>query len=167
MSHTCSSLLMHCMDFRFGKKMKEFMEQNNLLGDADLVSIAGAAQNIVKPETQAFALRQLEISKDLHGMKIVHLVNHTDCGAYGGKKAFDDEKAEYDKLTGDLKEAAQIVKTKWPELEVKLWLAHINEAGHEVDISFEAIPKNRLTRKPKFAILLMDSSCDMPSSPRR
>lgn len=139
MSHTCTSLLMQCMDFRFGKKTKEFMEQNNLMGDADLVSIAGAAKNIVNPETQALALRQLEISKDLHGMKVVHLMNHTDCGAYGGKKAFTDEKAEYEKLTGDLKEAAQIVKAKWPELEVKLWLAHINESGHEAEISFEPI----------------------------
>lgn len=127
------------MDFRFGKKMKEFMEQNNLLGDADLVSIAGAAKNIVNPETQAFALRQLEISIDLHGMKIVHLVNHTDCGAYGGKKAFADEKAEYEKLTGDLKQAGELIKAKWPDLEVKLWLAHIDESQHEPLISFESI----------------------------
>ena len=139
MSHTCSSLLMHCMDFRFGKKMKEFMDQNNLLGDADLVSIAGAAKNIVNPETQAFALRQIEISKDLHGMKQVILMNHTDCGAYGGRKSFADDKVEYEKLTADLKEAREIVKTKWPELEVKLWLAHIDESEHEPAISFEPI----------------------------
>lgn len=139
MSHTCSSLLMQCIDFRFGKKMKEFMEQNGLLGDADLVSMAGAAKNIVNPETRAFALRQIEISKDLHGMKVVHLVNHTDCGAYGGKKAFADDKVEYEKLTGDLKEAREIVKTKWPELEVKLWLAHIDESQPEPAISFESI----------------------------
>lgn len=139
MSHTCSTLLMHCMDFRFGKKIKEFMEQNDLLGDADLVSIAGAAKNLVNPETQAFALRQIEISKDLHGMKRVILMNHTDCGAYGGKKAFTDDKIEYEKLTADLKEAREIIKTKWPELEVKLWLAHIDESQHEPGISFEAI----------------------------
>jgi len=139
MSHTCTSLLMHCMDFRFGKKMKEFMESNNLMGDADLVSIAGAAKNIVNPETQAFALRQIEISKTLHEMKKVHLVNHTDCGAYGGKTAFADEQAEYAKLTGDLKEARDIVKAKFPELAVTLWLAHIDESTHEPAISFEAI----------------------------
>jgi len=131
---------MHCMDFRFGKKMKEFMETNGLMGDVDLVSIAGAAKNIVSPETQAFALRQIEISKTLHEMKCVHLVNHTDCGAYGGKKAFADDKAEYEKLTGDLKEARDIVKAKWPELEVGLWLAHIDEANeHEAAISFESV----------------------------
>lgn len=131
---------MHCMDFRFGQKMKEFMEQNNLMGDADLVSIAGSAKNIVNPETQAFALKQIEISKTLHEMKRVHLVNHTDCGAYGGKKAFADDKTEYDKLTGDLKEARDIVKAKWPDLEVVLWLAHIDETDvHNPQISFESV----------------------------
>lgn len=131
---------MHCMDFRFGKKMKEFMETNGLMGDADLVSIAGAAKNIVNPETQAFALRQIEISKTLHEMKRVFLVNHTDCGAYGGKKAFADEKAEYEKLTGDLREARNIVKAKWPDLEVVLWLARIDGTdGHEPAISFESV----------------------------
>lgn len=119
--------------------MKEFMENNGLMGDADLVSIAGAAKNIVNPETQAFALRQIEISKTLHGMKTVHLMNHTDCGAYGGKTAFADEQTEYAKLTGDLKEARDIVKAKFPDLEVSLWLAHIAEDGHESAISFEAI----------------------------
>ncbi len=139
MSHTCNSLLMHCMDFRFGKKMKEFMEEKNMLGDADLVSIAGSAKNIVNPETQAFALRQIEISKSLHEMKEVVLVNHLDCGAYGGRKAFENDAAEYNKLTGDLKEARDIVKAKWPELSVKLWLAYIEEQDHESKIWFEEI----------------------------
>jgi len=140
MSHTCKSLLMHCMDFRFGKKIKEFMEEKGLLGDADLVSIAGAALNIVNPETREFALRQIEISKSLHEMKEVNLMNHTDCGAYGGRKAFESDEIEYAKLTNDLKEARDIVKAKWPDLSVKLWLAHIEEKDHETKIWFEEIP---------------------------
>lgn len=139
MSHTCSTLLMQCIDFRFGKKMKEFRTQNNLLGDSDLVSIAGGPKNLVDPETRAFALRQIEISKNLHNMKQVILMNHTDCGAYGGKKAFADEKAEHERLTSDLREAREIVKAKWPELEVKLWLKHIDESQPEPAISFETI----------------------------
>lgn len=139
MSHTCKSLLMHCMDFRFGSKMKEFMTEHSLMDDCDLVSFAGAAKNIVNPETQAFALRQIEISKTLHEMKEVNLVNHLDCGAYGGRKSFESDEAEYAKLTGDLKEARDVVKAKWPDLEVKLWLAHIEEAEHEKKIWFEEV----------------------------
>lgn len=139
MSHTCTSLLMHCMDFRFHKSIKAMMEEKGLMGDADLVSIAGSAKNIVNPDTQVFALRQIEISKTLHATKTVHLMNHTDCGAYGGKAAFADGQAEYDKLTGDLKQARDIVKNKWPDLEVKLWLVHIDEAEHEPKIAYEEI----------------------------
>ncbi|MDD2786213.1 MAG: hypothetical protein PHS79_05010 [Patescibacteria group bacterium] len=127
------------MDFRFGSKMKEFMAEKGLMNDADMVAFAGSAKNLVNPETQAFALRQIEISKTLHEMKVVHLMNHTDCGGYGGKAAFADEAAEYDELTGDLKEAKNVVLAKWPDLEVKLWLAHIKEDGHEAEISFEEI----------------------------
>ncbi|MDQ7815307.1 MAG: hypothetical protein RDU25_05915 [Patescibacteria group bacterium] len=139
MSHVCKSLLMHCMDFRFGKAMKGFMDEHGMMDDADLVSIAGSAKNIVNPETQSFALRQIEISKTLHEMKEVVLVAHTNCGAYGGSKSFETAEVEYNKMTGDLKEAREIVKAKWPELSVKLWLAHIEEAEHEKKIWFEEI----------------------------
>ncbi len=139
MSHTCKSLLMHCMDFRFGKAMKGFMEEHSMMDDADLVSIAGAAKNIVNPETREFALKQIEISKSLHEMKEVDLMNHLDCGAYGGRKSFETDAAEYNKLTSDLKEARDIVKEKFPELAVKLWLAHIEETEHEKKITFEEI----------------------------
>ncbi len=140
MSHTCTNFLMHCMDFRFHKDIKALMEQNGWMGDTDLVSLAGSAKAIVAPESQAVALRQIEISKTLHGMKVVHLMAHTDCGAYGGKAAFTDENAEYEKLTGDLKEARDVVKNKWPDLEVKLSLAHIDETDeHHPKITFEEI----------------------------
>ena len=112
MSHTCSSILMHCMDFRFGKAMKEFMAEKNLLGDADLVSFAGSAKNVVDPATREFALRQIEISKTLHGMKNVWLVNHTDCGAYGGRKAFADDMAEHDKHLADFAGEEEVVAVR-------------------------------------------------------
>jgi carbonic anhydrase len=127
------------MDFRLGKAMKGFMEEHGMMDDADLVSFAGSAKNIVNPETREFALRQIEISKSLHGMKEVVLVAHTDCGAYGGSKSFETPETEYAKMTGDLKEARDIVKAKWPELEAKLWLAHIEETGDEKKIWFEEI----------------------------
>ncbi len=139
MSHVCSSLLMHCMDFRFGQAIKDFMSQNNLMNDADMVAMAGSAKNLVNPETRDFALKQIEISKTLHSTKTIHLMNHMDCGGYGGRQAFADEQAEYDKLTGDLKEARELIVNKWPDLEVKLWLCKIGEADGQSTFAFEAI----------------------------
>lgn len=127
------------MDFRFGKAIKGFMEEHGMMDDADIVAIAGSARNLINPETQAIALRQIEISKTLHEMKEVVLMAHLDCGAYGGSKSFETAEVEYNKMTGDLKEAREVVKAKWPELSVKLWLAHIEESDHEKKIWFEEI----------------------------
>jgi hypothetical protein len=38
--HTCTALILHCMDFRLGKPIKEYLQERGLLGDCDIVSIA-------------------------------------------------------------------------------------------------------------------------------
>ena len=130
---------MHCMDFRFVPEIKKWMEEQKLLGDADLVSFAGAAKNIVDESSRAFALKQIEISRRLHGMKQVHLMNHMDCGAYGGHAAFTNEAAEKQKQIADMQSAAEIIKQSFPDLEVILWLAHIEEEGHGWNVTVKKV----------------------------
>ncbi len=139
MSHTCRGVIVHCMDFRFGPDLKKFMEDQGLLGDCDIVSFAGAAKNILEETTRAFAMRQIELSQKLHGMEEVHLVNHMDCGAYGGHGAFPDIAAEHAFQVSELEKAETIIKASFPDLTVVKWLADIQEQGHEQHISFEKI----------------------------
>lgn len=127
MSHTCRALVMHCIDFRFGKALKQWMEEQGHLGDADIAAFAGAAKNLLIPEYEAFALRQVELSKKLHSICEVHLVNHTDCGAYGGRAAFDDATAEQQTHQRDLEAATEKIKQQHPDLTVVCWIAHIEE----------------------------------------
>lgn len=115
------------------------MEEQHLLGDSDIVSFAGAAKNINDESTRAFAMKQIELSKQLHGMTEVHLMNHMDCGAYGGHKAFTDQNAEHVFQVAELEKAAELVLKQFPDLTVVLWLADIQEEGHESAISFERI----------------------------
>lgn len=139
MSHTCNALILHCMDFRLGKAVKEYLEKNNLLDNADIVSVAGAAKNLVSPQTPAdaeFILRQIEISKRLHRISTVILVNHTDCGAYGGRGAFADETEEYTKHIEDLKKARESITDKFSGLEILLVIAKIASSGQ---ITFQTI----------------------------
>ncbi|MBI2099619.1 hypothetical protein HYT45_04430 [Candidatus Uhrbacteria bacterium] len=132
MSHKAKALLIHCIDFRFIKKIKEWMGSQNLLGVCDEVSLAGAVQNIVSPKNEAdkeLVLRQIDIAKRLHDIDEVILMNHTDCGAYGGANAFANELAEQEKHELDMREARAIILSKFPELKVRIILAKINREG--------------------------------------
>lgn len=109
------------------------------MGATDEVSLAGAVQNIVSPKNEAdreLVLRQINIAKRLHAIDEVILMNHTDCGAYGGRSAFSNEHAETQKHELDLREGRAIVAAKFPDLKIKLVLAKIN---NESKISFEEI----------------------------
>lgn len=128
MSHACNSLVLHCIDFRFGTAIKQFLETERHLGDCDIVSLAGAAKNIVNPASPSdaeFALRQIDISKRLHNINNVILINHTDCGAYGGRSAFASREEEDTKHATDLAEAKKIILDRFPGLEVTTLIAQI------------------------------------------
>lgn len=132
MKHTCSALVIHCIDFRLGKAIKKYLEDRGLLGDCDMVAAAGAAKNLLSsaPETERqFILKQIAISKNTHNINKVILLNHTDCGAYGGRKVFESRDAERAAHRKDMEEAAQVIKKEHPGMEVEMILADIEEDG--------------------------------------
>jgi len=123
------------MDFRLGAAIKKYLEERGILGDCDIISLAGAAKNLVSPTQESdrdFVLRQIEISKHLHNIKEVILMNHTDCGAYGGRDAFSSAEAERNKHVEDLEKSKDMVRQKYPELQVRTMLAEIKPDGQIV-----------------------------------
>ncbi len=139
MSHYCKALIIHCMDFRFGEAIKNWLAENHLLNDCDIVSLAGAAKGLANPRSAAekeIILKQLEISSSLHKISQVILMHHTDCGAYGGRDAFESGEAEYNQHADDMKKAKELILNKFSDLEVKTVLAKINPLGQ---ITFEAV----------------------------
>jgi len=127
------------MDFRLIKGIKKYMEDMGLTGDCDLVSVAGAAKNISNPgdvfDTQ-FVLKQVGLSHDLHHIKKIILMNHLDCGAYGGARAFATPEEEHAKHVTDLKAAAEAIKQKYPDLLIAMVIAKFLDDG---DLGFEEI----------------------------
>ena len=139
MSHHCKALMLHCIDFRFGKAIEDYLERNGLLNNCDIVSVAGAVKNLVAPKEtsdRSFIIRQIEISKKLHDIENVILMNHTDCGAYGETSVFTNDAEEIKKHSDDLKEAKNIVQEQYPDLGIQLVLSKINSSGQ---ITFEEI----------------------------
>ena len=102
MAHICSNALVRCMDFRLGSAINEYMKNFELINDTDIISVAGAAKSIAQEEN-GFAEGQIDLSKKLHSIKKVILMNHTDCGGYGGRAAFESDEAEISKDEEDLK----------------------------------------------------------------
>lgn len=128
MTHTCTNAVVHCIDFRLQKTIVAYLEENKILGDGDMISIAGGVQNA------DFILNQITLSKKLHGIKRVILINHTDCGAYGGSAAFtslDEEKAAH---TVELQKMRERLGTPFPDLDITTLLAEIAPDSHEVRI---------------------------------
>lgn len=119
--------------------IREYLDKNGLTGDADLVSVAGAAKNLLAsadPSSSATARLQIKLSHDLHGISRVILMNHLDCGAYGGRAAFSSDEEEHARHVEDLKSARAWILAEYPSMEVRLVLARIETDG---SASFEEI----------------------------
>jgi carbonic anhydrase len=128
MAHVCSTALVRCMDFRLGSAVREYLEANNLYNDVDIISLAGAAKDIAQTD-DSVAETQVDLSKKLHDIKTVILMNHTDCGGYGGRAAFDSDEAEREGHVADMRAAKAKIVAKHEGVEVKIALAKIGEGG--------------------------------------
>lgn len=141
MAHHCKALMLHCMDFRLPKAMAEIRRELGIDGSCDLVAVAGGSRELVRGTDAArtFILRQLELARELHGITGVVLVNHTDCGAYGGRAAFADADAENAAHIEDLTEAARTIRTRFPTLNVRLFLARVSEEDGHIRVNPEEL----------------------------
>lgn len=136
--HNCSTITIHCIDFRLINKAREWMIQNNLIGDADVISIAGASKALVdeSKEIQDFVLKQIHISYNLHNARKVILLHHNDCIAYKTEYDFVDSEAEFAQQLDDMNTAEEIIKNCFDEIEVKkVWAQMKDPHGHEVEFT--------------------------------
>lgn len=139
MSHTCTSLVVHCMDFRFEKALFDYLDAQHFLGDADIVGWAGAGKAFLDPETQSFALKQVELSHKLHGMCNIHVIQHRDCGGYGGSKIFENRDAEFAFHVDEVKKIRALIQQKFPDVSFTVtgYFAEMSEDG--TSISFKQL----------------------------
>lgn len=128
MTHTCSTALVRCMDFRLESAIEQFVNNKGICGDADIISFAGASKNINDEEAGPVE-QQIDLSKKLHKIKTLILMNHTDCGGYGGREAFESPEAERMHHLNELRKAKEDIAAKYPDLTIKLALANIEESG--------------------------------------
>ncbi len=110
--HTTDAVVVTCIDFRFQDYIIKWIEENLPKGH-DRVALAGGVKNLEA------IFEQVEVSKRLHDIKQVVLINHEDCGAYG-------EAGTPEKHAEDLKAAAGKIKQEYPDLQVKTFFLHLD-----------------------------------------
>ena len=135
-THACSTILIKCIDFRMQTETRRFLHENNLAGDCDVFSLAGASMEMLstEPAVAALCLKQIQISHDLHNAKQVVLIHHSDCGAYKGAYNFTSPDEEKEKQIADMRKSEEIIKQSFPDMTVKkVWAQMLDPEGHKVD----------------------------------
>ena len=120
MSNGCKTLVISCIDFRLHDALHQ--RANDKLGPKcyDLIHVAGGGRSFLDEDATQYMLRQVGLSVKLHGTQGVVLVNHEDCGTYGGKASFTDDHAERQRHHADLRQAANLIKEQHPDLKITL-----------------------------------------------
>jgi carbonic anhydrase len=122
--HSCEAVVLSCIDFRFWKETMEFVEKELGIIDFDFPSLPGAAKAI--NEGSEVALSCIQVPCDLHHVKKIVIVNHEDCGAYGGSSKFGNREAEQQFHEEELKFAKEKLLEMYPDREVILVYARLD-----------------------------------------
>lgn len=89
----------------------------------DPILVAGGARCLAGDDLESdrqFVLEQLRKSMRLHATNRVILMLHSDCGAYGGLAAFENDPArEAENHRNDLHRALEFLQAEIPELKVQ------------------------------------------------
>lgn len=125
-THTCEATVLHCIDFRFRNMLNEYLQKRFPKG-YDLVSVAGSAKRLAADSLENnFVLDQIRISNKLHEPKTIGLIQHEDCGAYGGSKAFASFEEELNTQKSELDRAEQILKKEFPQIVIEKHFARLS-----------------------------------------
>lgn len=119
MKHTADAFILSCIDFRFQKYIRSWLDTNYAGKTFDYVGFAGGVKDL---ET---ILKQLAISVKLHDIKDVVLMNHEECGGYGAESTPENH-------ARDLRKAKETILTLYPDVQVKCYYLHLDGEFEEI-----------------------------------
>ncbi|HPN96777.1 MAG TPA: hypothetical protein PLK35_03345 [Candidatus Moranbacteria bacterium] len=133
--HSCEAVVLTCIDFRFWRETLEFVEKELGIKTFDFPSLPGSAKAINECLNDTdLAMQCINVPCDLHHAKKIVIVNHEDCGAYGGSAKFSgDAKAEINFHENELKKAKEKIMEKYPDKEVILAYAKLSEDKKNIE----------------------------------
>lgn len=127
--HACAAMVLSCMDYRFWESVSEFVRTKLGIPHFDLVTVAGAAKPINDSGCSGLAGSCVDVACNLHGVQKIIIVNHKDCGAYGGSRNFKNSEEEDRHHHEELRKAKRIISEKHPDKEVIIGYADLSSDG--------------------------------------
>jgi hypothetical protein len=121
----CDAAIVWCFDNRFQLGFSKYLKRLGII-NSDPIKVAGGAKCLASPEQEndrEFVLEQIRKSIRLHGTKLVILMLHSDCGAYGGLAGGFGNNAslEAQHHEQELKRAAECVRGRIPGIDVQAY----------------------------------------------
>lgn len=138
--HKAQACALFCMDFRFKDATLKYLKEKLDLKDLDIIVLAGASKNLASPKESTdyyFTIRQIEISIKLHEIDKIVLINHADCGAYGGMKKIGSYKKEKEVQIKDLLKSKKLLEKIFSNQKIILIYANLVNG----EMQFERIEK--------------------------
>ena len=109
----------------------------------DLIMVAGGAKCLAGDSAEKdrqFVLEQIRTSIRLHSTQKVLLMLHSDCGAYGGLGAFNNDTArEAEHHRNDLHRAVDFLQAQIPELTIRGFFVDFEGVWEAVDSKVYAL----------------------------
>jgi len=135
--YVCDAAIVWCFDNRFHLGFTKFLKKLGMQ-HLDRIKIAGGAKPLASPERESereFVIDQIQKSIRLHATKLVILMVHSDCGAYGGLagKFGNDVQLEARHHERELKTAARCVYERVPGVAVQAYFVDF-EGVWEVEV---------------------------------
>ncbi|PIS07508.1 hypothetical protein COT78_03165 [Candidatus Berkelbacteria bacterium CG10_big_fil_rev_8_21_14_0_10_43_13] len=125
--HHWEVLAVACIDGRFIKRTIDWLSEQTG-GVFDFRTEVGATKAIIDCESDRNSFcNVIETSLKLHSIKQLFLIDHIDCGAYGGSKEFENEDEEVQFHIKQLDKTAGIIAKKFPNIEIKKVFVGWNE----------------------------------------
>ena len=127
---TAQALVLSCMDFRFVNDTVIFLNKTHK-DDYNKFSLAGASLGYNQDKFKEWGTtfdKHIELSKDLHNINEIVVVDHMDCGAY--RILYDNpnmsKEEEYELHRKNLNKFRELIHKKHPSLKVTMLLANID-----------------------------------------
>jgi hypothetical protein len=123
--YDCDAAIVWCFDNRFHLGFSKFLKRRGV-SNSDPIKIAGGAKCLASPEHETdreFVLEQIRTSIRFHSTKLVILMVHSDCGAYGGLVGGfgGNARVEAQHHEEELRRAAECLQKAIPGVDVQAY----------------------------------------------